>query len=111
MAPWDTGFGKFVSEWEADSPIEDPKWKAHLQDLLLCHILSDKVTVDDLAEGEQLLTMANGDMLRVERRPGTHRVKVNGIVVLATRDASNGFTFLLDEDCSPGSTVLKDQMP
>ena len=100
MVPWNRAIERFESRLGSDVPLRDTKWIAHLQNLLLGHVILDNVMVDDL-EATQMMAVANGEMVEVKRRPGTSRVHVNGILVLATYDASNGFVYMLNKVIVP----------
>eukprot|EP00977_Amphora_coffeiformis_P009616 scaffold2215_cov162-Amphora_coffeaeformis.AAC.14 len=80
--------------------LQDHSWEAQLRDLLHFHMHYGDIPVDDLEES-QTITMANGKDVVVTRRPGTKRVKVNGIMVLAIYDASDGTAYMLDEVLVP----------
>ena len=91
VTPWDAAFEKLDSKTGLSliGKLQDRAWGAHLQDLLKYHILNDELEISDLPESSSI-TMSNGEQVVMERQPGTSRVRINGNLVLAKYDATNG---------------------
>lgn len=80
--------------------LQDQRWSAHLRNLLFYHIYYGDLPIDELEEIQEL-TMANDERIVITRAPGTSRVHVNDILVLAPYDATNGFAYMVDKVLLP----------
>ena len=84
----------------------DRAWRVHLQDLLFYHISDTILPFDSVADesfpAEQEITMKNGEPIILTKQAGTtSRLRINGILVLATYQATNGQAYMLDEVLLP----------
>ena len=91
--PWDPAFRGLPEDWIRK--LQSRQWGAHLQDILRCHVFAGDLPLTSLQEN-QTISMLNGDDVAVTRLEGSSRVRVNGILVLAPYDATNGFAYMLD---------------
>ena len=98
LTTWDSGFDRLDAA--LTDKLRNRSWGAHLQNLLRYHIYKGDLPIEDL-ELTQTLTMDNGEDVVIERREGSSRVTVNGILVLAPYDATNGFAYMLDSVLLP----------
>ena len=99
MTPYDGAFNDLDPVWV--NRLQNETWNAHLQHILRYHIYDGDLPITELGD-EQTITMRSGDTVVVTRRPGTlRRVRVNGILVLALYNATNGFAYMLEEVLLP----------
>ena len=86
--PWDQGWERLDPLWQGRLQTSD--WRAHLQNLLRYHMYDSGLPLDSIGE-TQVITMANSETVQVDRRPGTNRIRVNDILVIAdVYEATNG---------------------
>lgn len=106
LAPWDFA-------WKSLKPdlidkLQKSKWRAHLQDLLLCHMLDGSFPPDVLGT-TQTFTMRSGKELVFMRTAGTQKVRVRDgnshfVNVVGTYEMSNRVAYLTDKVLLPGWT-------
>ena len=99
FAPSDEAFAKAgidLSTYESDEDI------AALSDTLLYHVVPSSIFSSDLAEGDNVVTAANGDELTVTLANGAVTVGAQGAsVTIADVLASNGVIHVIDTVLTP----------
>ena len=99
MTPWDGAWESLEESWTLK--LQNETYNAHLVNLLRYHILDTDLPLNEL-QATQTLTMRNGEDIVMEREVDTlRRVRVNGILVLAPYDATNGYAYMLDKVLRP----------
>lgn len=93
ITPWDSAFERL--DPELITKLQSRSWNAHLKNLLQFHIHNGSLELASLG-AIQTVTMANGEGVQFRRRPGTDRVRVNDVLVLATYEATNGEKLWMD---------------
>ena len=106
FSPWDGAFAGLDAGLV--TKLRNRAWRAHLQDILLGHVYDGDLLVNDLEETQDI-SVLNQRQITVTRRTGTTRINVDGILVLATFEASDGVLYMLEQIILPPSPSWLDQ--
>lgn len=92
----------------------EPKWVAHLSDVLLYHVTDFAINSTEIPDGETVITMLNGENVTVTKEgAGVVISSISGegsTVVLPDVEASNGYAHVVDTVLLPShiSTTLQE---
>jgi len=88
--PWDFAYEK-LPYWKKIT--RNRAWYGHLRDLTLGHMHQGNLPKEELKDN-MTVTMLNGDVANVSNE--NDRVRVDGILVIASTPAKDGYAYLLD---------------
>lgn len=98
MMPWENAFDRM--EPSLMEKLKTRPWAAHLSDFLMYHAIEGDFAANELLETQTLATR-NQETVTITRQAGTTRIRINGILVIAHYDASNGYAYMLDDVLLP----------
>ena len=100
LTPWNAAWRGLSEELRAKLRNPSRAWTAHLQNILRYHITDGDYALSTL-QPSQTVTMKNGESVEITLQQGTSRVRVNGVLAIASYDATNGQAYMLDEVLLP----------
>ena len=99
VMPWNFGFQRL--EKSLVEKLRNPKWNAHLRNLIEYHMFDGDLT-DVSFENPVNLTMKNNEMAVFSLSDSENpRVLVNNVNTVSAYDAANGFVYVLERVLTP----------
>lgn len=100
FVPWDLA-------WKNLSPtiiakLQSESWGAHLQDLILHHIVDGDIMPGSFAVQNETFTSRNAEDIVIGPEPNDTGVRVNGAAAFTNYEATDGVLWMLDKVIMPG---------